>query len=79
MCAGESLKQIEISALSISAAENLAKRVARHQGAALIVDYGKDNYFDASMQAIRDHKFVNLLSKPGQADLSCRVDFAALR
>ena len=79
MCVGDQLKHIEVSAASISAAETIARRISRHRGAALIVDYGKDGPFDASMQAIRDHKFVNLLSRPGEADLSCRVDFAALR
>lgn len=32
-----------------------------------------------SMQAIRKHKFVNLLDNPGTADLSAYVDFPAIR
>lgn len=31
------------------------------------------------MQAIRKHKFVNLLDNPGSADLSAYVDFASIR
>lgn len=31
------------------------------------------------MQAIRKHKFVNLLDDPGSADLSAYVDFASIR
>jgi NADH dehydrogenase [ubiquinone] 1 alpha subcomplex assembly factor 7 len=63
----------------MAVAESLAKRVAEHGGAALIIDYGQDGPYEASLQAIRQHKFVGLLEEPGTADLSARVDFAALR
>ena len=68
-----------MSAQSIALAESLAKRVAEQGGAALIVDYGQDRPYSSSLQAIRQHGFVHLLSSPGHADLSCRVDFSALR
>ena len=32
-----------------------------------------------STQAIRKHKFVDLLDNPGSADLSAYVDFASIR
>ena len=63
----------------MAAAEGLAKRVSQHGGAALIIDYGQDRPYEASLQAIRQHKFVGLLEQPGSADLSARVDFSALR
>ena len=31
------------------------------------------------MQAIRNHKFVDILDNPGSADLSAYVDFASIR
>lgn len=31
------------------------------------------------LQAIRKHKFVNVLDSPGDADLSAHVDFNALK
>lgn len=31
------------------------------------------------LQAIRKHKFVNILDEPGSADLSAYVDFSAIR
>lgn len=31
------------------------------------------------VQAIRKHKFVNILDNPGSADLSAYVDFASIR
>ena len=60
-------------------AGDLAKRVAKEGGAALVIDYGRDRPYPASLAAIRDHGFVNMLSSPGTADLSAHVDFSALR
>jgi hypothetical protein len=103
-------------------AGELAARVARSGGAALVVDYGRDTPYGNSLQvllgkhfsfsqmlcrtwlaqilskqpyrctllwratlffcdaqAIRNHGFVDMLSQPGLADLSARVDFSALR
>lgn len=31
------------------------------------------------LQAIRKHKFVNLLDDPGSADISAYVDFASIK
>ncbi len=60
-------------------AGDLAKRVAKEGGAALVIDYGRDRLYPASLAAIREHGFVNMLSSPGTADLSAHVDFSALR
>ncbi len=80
MCpAGEGVSMIEVSAQSIATAEELARRVGAQGGAALFVDYGQEGHLDSSLQAIKGHSFVNLFSRPGEADLSCRVDFSALR
>lgn len=73
------LAAMEVSAQSLSYAQELAARVGRHRGAALIVDYGKDGPYEASVQGIRNHEGVSVLSQPGSADLSAWVDFAALR
>jgi NADH dehydrogenase [ubiquinone] 1 alpha subcomplex assembly factor 7 len=57
----------------------LARRIARHGGAALIIDYGhaQTGYGD-TLQAVRDHEFADPLDSPGEADLTTQVDFAAL-
>lgn len=73
------LEALEVCPQGMSTAEALATRVARDGGAALIVDYGQDGPYAASLQAIRRHRFVGLLDAPGTADLSARVDFDALR
>jgi hypothetical protein len=63
----------------MAVAEQLALRIARHTGAALIIDYGRDRPYDNSLTAIRAHQGVSPLSQPGSADLSAWVDFSALR
>ncbi len=70
---------MEVGVQSMSMAASLAKRVVQNGGAALIIDYGQDRLLDNSLQAIAKHKFVHPLSLPGSADISCRVDFSALR
>jgi NADH dehydrogenase [ubiquinone] 1 alpha subcomplex assembly factor 7 len=59
--------------------EELAKRLVRHGGAALIIDYGHTTTaFGATLQAVRAHGFADPLAEPGEADLTAHVDFAAL-
>ncbi|MGR3497921.1 MAG: class I SAM-dependent methyltransferase [Limimaricola soesokkakensis] len=53
-------------------------RIARHGGAALIVDYGGRGRTGDSFQAVRDHEKVDPLAAPGEADLTAHVDFEAL-
>jgi NADH dehydrogenase [ubiquinone] 1 alpha subcomplex assembly factor 7 len=57
----------------------LARRMARHGGAALIVDYGHAaTGFGDTLQAVRGHAFADPLVDPGESDLTAQVDFAAL-
>ncbi|EFN59277.1 hypothetical protein CHLNCDRAFT_8390, partial [Chlorella variabilis] len=70
---------LEVCPQAMALAEGLARRVAQHGGAALIIDYGQDAPYEASLQAIRQHQFVGLLEGPGGADISNRVDYSALR
>ncbi|MEO8547043.1 MAG: SAM-dependent methyltransferase [Sphingomicrobium sp.] len=48
-------------------------------GVALIVDYGhvKAGLGD-TLQAVRDHRYANVLANPGEQDLTAHVDFEAL-
>lgn len=65
-------------------AAGLGERLRTRGGAALIVDYGYDAAMrDAAggvdtLQAMRDHDFVNPFDDPGEADLTAHVDFDAL-
>lgn len=56
----------------------IAHHISKYGGAALIIDYGKDNPIGDSLQAVRDHKPVDVLDNPGEADLSAWVDFSAI-
>lgn len=56
----------------------IATRIAAHGGAALIVDYGDWRSLGDTVQALRDHRPVDVLKCPGQADLTAHVDFKPL-
>ena len=70
---------IEVGAVGASIMQEITRRVASDGGAALIVDYGKDQASTSSLRGIYDHKFVDVLDRPGDVDLSADVDFSALR
>ncbi len=52
--------------------------IARHGGAALIVDYGGWRSRGDTFQALRHHAPTTPLAEPGLADLTAHVDFAEL-
>jgi SAM-dependent MidA family methyltransferase len=57
----------------------LGERVARDGGAALLIDYGRDQpgYGD-TLQALSRHQKVDPLACPGEADLTVHADFPAV-
>jgi NADH dehydrogenase [ubiquinone] 1 alpha subcomplex assembly factor 7 len=58
----------------------LGRRAERAPLAALIIDYGhEESGFGDTLQAVRGHRFADVLADPGAADLSAHVDFAALK
>jgi NADH dehydrogenase [ubiquinone] 1 alpha subcomplex assembly factor 7 len=61
-------------------AEEIGSRIAHHGGAALVIDYGygADTGFGETLQAVKSHRFADVLIDPGASDLSAHVDFAAL-
>ncbi len=73
------MKGLEVSPQAMTTAGDLAKRVATHGGAALLIDYGRNRPYPTSLQAIREHQFCGLLEQPSKADLSAHVDFGAIR
>lgn len=56
----------------------IGSQITAHGGAALIIDYGNWHSKGDTLQALRDHKFVDPFSAPGAADLTAHVDFEAL-
>jgi SAM-dependent MidA family methyltransferase len=57
----------------------LGHRLVREGGAALVVDYGHAESGDGdTLQAVSEHRYVDPLDAPGEADLTAHVDFQAL-
>ncbi|RHY42733.1 hypothetical protein DYB34_012084 [Aphanomyces astaci] len=71
--------RIEISPLGIALVQDMASRIAKHGGAALVVDYGRDHASEVSLRGIQHHQFVSVLREPGDVDLSIDVDFNTLK
>ncbi|MDP9196355.1 MAG: class I SAM-dependent methyltransferase [Pseudomonadota bacterium] len=70
---------VEISPASWSIMQDLARRLKRNRGAALVIDYGHDSpRSGATLQALRNHQKVSAPGSPGECDLTAHVDFAAL-
>lgn len=74
---------VERSPVSVEVMTRIASRIAKHGGAALIIDYG---YFRLegmhsagdTLQAVRSHQYHDVLHAPGSADVTAHVDFSAL-
>jgi NADH dehydrogenase [ubiquinone] 1 alpha subcomplex assembly factor 7 len=57
----------------------IAGRLVKQGGAALLIDYGHEAPRTGStLQALRQHRMVDPLAMPGEADITAHVDFAAL-
>lgn len=58
----------------------LGRRIARNGGAALVIDYGHaESAVGDTLQAVGRHAYADVLSSPGDVDLTAHVDFEALR
>jgi SAM-dependent MidA family methyltransferase len=58
---------------------DLAERVVREDGVALVIDYGHaESGFGDTLQAVGRHRYADILARPGEDDLTAHVDFAAL-
>ena len=69
----------ETSPASQAIAHDIARRIRETGGAALVIDYGHaTSGVGDTFQAVRANRFFDPLSEPGEADLTCHVDFAAL-
>lgn len=75
----EKLSHIEVCPKAMDLTHAIADRISCDGGGALIIDYGLNGVVSDSLQAIRKHKFINILDDPGSADLSAYVDFASIR
>jgi NADH dehydrogenase [ubiquinone] 1 alpha subcomplex assembly factor 7 len=70
----------ELCPAAAALAGGIAARIARHPGAALLIDYGHAAATPgATLAAIRRHQGAAVLDDPGMSDLSAHVDFATIR
>lgn len=70
----------EVSPGAIALVSNIAARVAKDGGAALIIDYGSGEFGARdTLQGVARHKPHPVLENPGIADICAHVDFAVLR
>ncbi|HEY3636634.1 MAG TPA: SAM-dependent methyltransferase [Rhizomicrobium sp.] len=70
---------LEVSQASESLVEDIGRTIATQGGGALFIDYGHASQgFGDTLQAVARHKHADILSAPGEADISAHVDFAAL-
>ncbi|HEV2816907.1 MAG TPA: SAM-dependent methyltransferase [Allosphingosinicella sp.] len=71
--------ETESSPLALAIVGDLARRLARQSGAALIVDYGHDRPGTGdTLQAVSGHAHADPFEAPGERDLTAHVDFHAL-
>lgn len=70
---------LEASPARSAYAARIAGRLAEQGGAALLIDYGHAaSGIGDTLQALKAHRFVDVLRDAGEADLTAHVDFAAL-
>ena len=69
---------IETSPVGLHLMQSLSTHIAYHGGALIICDYGKTDNHGDTLQAVKDHKAIPVLSAPGESDLTHWVDFDAL-
>ncbi|HEX7877435.1 MAG TPA: SAM-dependent methyltransferase [Sphingobium sp.] len=70
---------IEMPLAGAAIALELAQRIARQGGAAIIIDYGYEGpAVGDTLQAVRDHQFADPFLEPGESDLTTHVDFTMI-
>lgn len=70
---------LEVPLAGAAIALELAHRIARQGGVAIIVDYGYEGpAVGDTLQAVRDHKFADPFAEPGENDLTTHVDFTMI-
>ncbi len=78
---------VEESIESMKTVRTICKHLKKNKGCCLFVDYGYNiepdlrtsEQYRSTLQAIKDHKYADILNTLGEADLSAHVDFKALK
>jgi NADH dehydrogenase [ubiquinone] 1 alpha subcomplex assembly factor 7 len=69
----------ETSPASLLVAAEIGRRLSARGIGALVIDYGYAGpAMGDTLQAMRGHRYAPVLETPGEADLTCHVDFTAI-
>jgi len=71
--------ELEVCPAACALVQDVAARLARWRGGALLVDYGEDFALPNSLRAFHNHQEAHVLHRPGEFDLTADVDFASIR
>ena len=67
---------IEYSSLGIKYLRDISKKIKDHNGGLLIIDYGySKTKMENTLQAVRNHKFTNVLENFGNSDITHNINF----
>lgn len=70
---------IEFAPIAASIMTAIAHVIANNGGAGLIIDYGyRESDVGETLQAVKNHRYHDVLTDPGEADLTAHVDFGRL-
>ena len=67
---------IEYPATAIGYLKDITKKISKYNGGLLIFDYGytKQKNYD-TLQSIKNYKYTNILSDPGNADITSHINY----
>lgn len=67
---------IELSPQREAVIQTISRHLLAHGGVGLFIDYGENALAHGdTLQAVKNHKYVNIFKNPGTADLTSHVDF----
>ncbi len=71
---------VEVCTMAEHILAELAEHIRDHGGTGLIIDYGHDTHGTGNtLQAVKNHKYIDILSDPGDVDLTTHVNFQRLK
>ncbi|MCK5423873.1 MAG: SAM-dependent methyltransferase [Emcibacter sp.] len=70
----------EVNTVGENILAEIAEHIQQYCGAALIIDYGHDVHGTGdTLQAVKNHKYMDILCDPGDIDLTTHVNFQKLK
>jgi NADH dehydrogenase [ubiquinone] 1 alpha subcomplex assembly factor 7 len=71
--------KVELGIYGLAIIQQISEILSTRSGACLIIDYGQEKKTKYTLRGIYKHKFVNVLEKPGEVDLSVDVDWDEIK